>query len=118
MSGGEFNYSQCRITEIAYDIEQMFETEYFKSLEPETQQEFRNGVYILKKAFIYAQRIDWLVSGDDGEDTFHCRIAEDLDYLNKNEKCNVCCSKVTKEKCDNCGIPNLMKIEEPENGKS
>jgi hypothetical protein len=32
----------------------------------------------LNQALIYAQRIDWLVSGDDGEDTFHARLAEDL----------------------------------------
>jgi hypothetical protein len=29
-------------------------------------------------AQIYAQRIDWLVSGDDNEDSFHKRLAKDL----------------------------------------
>ena len=32
----------------------------------------------MRAAAIYAQRIDWLVSGDDGEETFHQRLAEEL----------------------------------------
>ena len=47
-----------------------------------TIEEFKNGIEILKKAYIYAHRIDWLVSGDDGEDTFHKRLKEDLEELN------------------------------------
>lgn len=45
----------------------------------ETLAEMRKGVEILKKAAIYAQRIDWLLSGDDGEDTFRERLREDLE---------------------------------------
>jgi len=40
---------------------------------------------LLRKAEIYAQRIDWLVSGDDGNDTFLKRLEEDLNKL-ENEK--------------------------------
>ena len=32
----------------------------------ETIKEFKKGLAILRKAYIYAQRIDWLLSGDDG----------------------------------------------------
>lgn len=32
-------------------------------------------------AQVYAQRIDWLLSGDDGEDNFHLRLKEDLANL-------------------------------------
>jgi TFIIF-interacting CTD phosphatase-like protein len=39
---------------------------------------FKKGLDILRKAQIYAQRIDWLVSGDDGEDYFHSRLKNDL----------------------------------------
>lgn len=113
MSGGEFGYQQSRINDIAYDIEEILESEYFTGLEPETQQEFRNGMYALKKAFVYAQRIDWLISGDDGEDTFHERLAEELGNINRNEKCIGCCSKITETKCGSCGKPLLMTIGEP-----
>lgn len=46
-----------------------------------TLKEFRKGLNILKKASVYAQRIDWLLSGDDGEDDFHKRLKEELDEL-------------------------------------
>jgi hypothetical protein len=37
-------------------------------------------------AQIYTQRIDWLVSGDDGEDSFRERLKEDLEeYKNKQD---------------------------------
>jgi len=32
----------------------------------------------LELAGIYLQRIDWLVSGDDSEESFHERLQEDL----------------------------------------
>ena len=51
----------------------------------ETIKEFKKGLAILKKAYVYAQRIDWLLSGDDGEESFHERLKEELDNL-KNKK--------------------------------
>ena len=43
--------------------------------------ELKIGVEKLKEAYVYAQRIDWLLSGDDGEETFIERLKEDLDKL-------------------------------------
>ena len=51
----------------------------------ETIKEFKKGLAILKKAYIYAQRIDWLLSGDDGEESFHERLKEELDNLKKKK---------------------------------
>lgn len=51
----------------------------------QTIKEFKKGLSILRKAYIYAQRIDWLLSADDGEDNFHRRLKEELDNL-KNKK--------------------------------
>ena len=48
-----------------------------------TMEEFKSAVTILRSAYIYAHRIDWLVSGDDGEETFHIRLQEALNDLNK-----------------------------------
>lgn len=47
----------------------------------ETIAEFKEGLGILRKAYIYAQRIDWLLSGDDGEESFHERLKEELNEL-------------------------------------
>lgn len=58
----------------------------FSEWSEETLQEFRRGIAVLKRAIVYAQRIDWLLSGDDGEDTFHERLKEELDKLDKEEE--------------------------------
>lgn len=51
----------------------------------ETLAEFKKAVHILKQAEIYAQRIDWLLSGDDGEESFHERLKEELEKLKNDE---------------------------------
>ena len=57
----------------------------------ETIKELKKGLAILRKAYIYAQRIDWLLSGDDGEESFHERLKEELDNLKskKNESTRI-----------------------------
>lgn len=88
MSGGRFDYLQYRFPEIVEAIEQeiinnnaepkpedWFEPNNFRE---ETIAEFRKGIEYIKKAQIYAQRIDWLLSGDDSEDSFHERLYDDL----------------------------------------
>ena len=47
----------------------------------DTMQEFKLAVWYLKQALVYTQRIDWLLSGDDGEETFHERLKKDLEKL-------------------------------------
>ena len=89
MSGGHFDYNQYKIGYIADEVEQLIidndsteedEWGYSKGhhYSPETIAKFKKGLDILRKAQIYAQRIDWLVSGDDGEDSFHRRLKNDL----------------------------------------
>ena len=89
MSGGHFDYEQYRIQRIADSIEQLILDNDSDELNEygspkgygfslKTVEEFRTGLVHLKTALIYAQRIDWLVSGDDGEDTFHERLEKDL----------------------------------------
>ena len=81
MSGGHFNYKQYEIEAIADEIESLVESNATDSYpySEETIFEFRTGLHLLRMAHIYAQRIDWLVSCDDGEDSFHRRLKEELD---------------------------------------
>ena len=61
------------------DVEQM--NDWGEKIEPyskETIGRFKEAIRALKRAYVYAQRIDWLVSGDDDEKTFHERLPEDL----------------------------------------
>ena len=51
----------------------------------ETIAEFKKGYELLMKAYVYAQRIDWLLSGDDGEESFHERLKEDLENWNNKD---------------------------------
>jgi hypothetical protein len=89
MSGGYFDHRQWFISEIASEIEEtitrndstdinVYGDSVSYNLSEETIAEFKNAVEILNKAATYAQRIDWLLSGDDGEETFHKRLKEDL----------------------------------------
>lgn len=104
MSGGHFNYDQYKIEEIAEDIQQELDNqgkeksdhelitmgdyyekypeERFNPTYPENiQAEFKNAVKALNIAKVYAHRIDWYLSGDDGEDTFLMRLKEELKQL-------------------------------------
>lgn len=88
MSGGTFEYQQYQITNIADAIESIIEKNgktdewgYTQDYSQETINEFKAGVEKLKEAAVYAQRIDWLIAGDDAEDTFHKRLKEDLENL-------------------------------------
>ena len=46
-----------------------------------TLSEFKKGLELLKKAYVYVQRIDWLLSDDDGEETFHERLNKELSNI-------------------------------------
>lgn len=102
MSGGHFDYSQYRINEIIDGIEDIieknnkpreeptssWESEFYYEYPEDIIDEFKRGLTFLKIAKIYAQRIDWLVSGDDGEDSFRERLLEDLKKLREDGKEN------------------------------
>lgn len=56
---------------------------YYNDFSKETLEELKKGLDLLNRAYIYAQRIDWLLCGDDGEESFHKRLKEDLDKYEK-----------------------------------
>ena len=92
MSGGHFSYKQHHLLDMADDIgSQILTNDSTEKNEwgdnignrysPETIEEFEKAVKALKTAYVYAQRIDWLLSGDDGEDSFHTRLQAQLGEL-------------------------------------
>ena len=94
MSGGHFNYKQYELGQMADEIEQIIldndseeVNEYGDrkgyGYSPETILAFEYARTALLQAQIYVQRIDWLVSGDDGEDSFHRRLEADFDALDR-----------------------------------
>ena len=51
----------------------------------EVVEKMKEGLDIIRKAYVYAQRIDYLLSGDDGEKSFLNRLQKELDKLNKTK---------------------------------
>ena len=91
MSGGAFDYKQHAIRDVIDTLEDVLSNKRVYNEEfdfvvndysDETFKEFETALSTLKKAEIYVQRIDWLLSGDDGEESFHKRLTEDLENRN------------------------------------
>ncbi len=89
MSGGHFQYQQWRCDDIANQIDELIANNDDETLNEwgdhrgrgytaETIARFREASATLRKAAAMAQRVDWLVSGDDGEESFHRRWAEEV----------------------------------------
>ena len=95
MSGGHFDYQQYRIEDIAVMIEEVIKSNDDKSLNewgqqrgngysPEIIKKLREAAHTLRQSAEMAQRIDWLLSGDDGEDCFLRRWDKEVrDYYVK-----------------------------------
>ena len=77
MSGGHFDYLQYRIDDAANEIERK-QTWSGEDFTPETLEKFKQAAFTLRAAAIMLQRVDWFLSGDDGEDSFNKRWDEDL----------------------------------------
>ncbi len=112
MSGGHWDYLQYRFTDVVEDINKLVEKngkektveemkdegwrdpdwyekypedKFHYKYPDEVIEEFKKGAKIIAEAQVYMQRIDWLVSADDGNESFIRRLADDLKKLNNNE---------------------------------
>lgn len=47
-------------------------------LTDETIETMKQAYLQMRKAYVFAQRVDWMLSGDDGEDTMQTRLKEEL----------------------------------------
>ena len=109
MSGGRFEYNQYKIRMIAEDIEQEIinsgrkktpeeitydyrDSDWYEKYPEDLNhyeypqeiiEEFKNAVLALHIAEVYAQRVDWLLSGDDGNESFLSRLKDDLSKIEK-----------------------------------
>lgn len=108
MSGGHWEYLQYRLEDVSSDILKMVEKngqpksaeelkeerwnddawyekypkeKYHYKYPDEVIEEFKKGAEIIKLAQTYMQRMDWLLSGDDGEESFLKRLKSDITDL-------------------------------------
>ena len=116
MSGGHWDYMQYRFTDVVDDIERLIEQNGKPKTEEELKEErwndndwnekytedlnhyeypqevieqFKKAAEAIKIAQVYMQRMDWLLSGDDGEDTFLERLKQDLQKHKDESKTNI-----------------------------
>ena len=57
------------------------EEKYHYKYPDEVIEKFKEASEVIAKAQVYIQRMDWLLSGDDGEESFLERLKEDLNKL-------------------------------------
>jgi len=107
MGGGHWEYLQYRFTEVYEDIRNVIdnngkelteeemkahwsgpewfekypEDKFHHKYSDEVIQEFKRGATLIQQAQTYMQRIDWLLSGDDGEESFLSRLKEELNQI-------------------------------------
>lgn len=89
MSGGYFNYNQYRLFDMEEAIKELIESNDDQSLDdwgakrgreysPEIIEKFKEALITLEKTRNMVQRIDYLVSDDDGPESFLRRWKEDV----------------------------------------
>jgi len=105
MSGGFFDYRQFQIRNIWEELQTLLdrqgrekkqnelylgekfyeefpEEKFFPTFPEGVQEIMKDAIKYLKIAEIYTQRIDWYLSGDDGEEALYNRLEEDLEKIN------------------------------------
>ncbi len=83
MSGGYFDYIQFRMNDAAEQLKRVIERRTYDAdgeypIPVDILADFTIGLHHLTLAKTYLQRIDWLLSGDDGENSFRKRLEEEL----------------------------------------
>lgn len=87
MSGGHFNYEQFRLESMHEELQELVKNNDDNTLNDfgdkkglffslKTVRRFEQAAVLVKLAQHFVHRVDWLVSGDDGEETFHERLKE------------------------------------------
>lgn len=108
MSGGRWEYVQYRFTDVIDDLKSLIEKNgkektkqemkdegwsdphwydkypedrYHYRYPDEVIDEFKKAVDIMSRAQVYMHRVDWLLCGDDGDESFINRLKDELDKL-------------------------------------
>lgn len=108
MSGGHFDYVQHTLSDTIDKLYRILEDQelvkvrsnecygsedcqcpecyYIEEFSRETIKEIKKTLDLTQMTQLYLNRVDWLISGDDDEDTFHERILSDLLSLRNSTK--------------------------------
>ena len=87
MSGGYFDYVQFKIKDVADELKEIiFNKEYSEKFSENTIDDFMVCYKSLRYAFAYLHRIDRLLSGDDGEESFYEGLDNAIDEVVRDLK--------------------------------
>ena len=90
MSGGHFDYNQYRLDDIAVEIDDIIKNNDNKELDEVFKEPigrhypkeiidlFKETAHTVRQARDMIQRVDWLLCGDDGEESFLSRWKEEV----------------------------------------
>jgi len=89
MSGGHWNYADSQLRYAIDDIQHLIDNNdddtpnewgqpTGRHYPPEVLNRYREAITVMRLAEIYWHRIDWLESGDDGEDSFLDRLKKEI----------------------------------------
>jgi hypothetical protein len=92
MSGGYFDYNQYRLNDISDEIDRLvsknnstLENEWGECegafVSDNTIEKFKEISMLLKKCSAMVQRIDWLICGDDSEESFEERWEKEVEEI-------------------------------------
>jgi hypothetical protein len=84
MSGGHWDYIQERMMHITVDIPMYVRRNGID--DPEVVRRLNEAVRAVRVAAMYVERVDWLISGDDSEESFLRRVREDLARVGKENQ--------------------------------
>lgn len=97
MSGGTWDYIQYRFQDMAYDIDKVIEQNDSEELNEwgsmigshysaETIDKLKTTAKRVRETAIMLQRTDYLLAGDDSEESFNERWKEELGELNEQKQ--------------------------------
>ena len=83
MSGGHWDYFQFNISNVLEDLNDDVIKSASKYCDyADLERDILIMKHHLEMSKIYMNRLDWLISGDDGVECYHTRLKEDLElYL-------------------------------------
>ena len=99
MSGGAFDYKQHTLQDLIDDMNTLIERldkEPIDSFECNSLKNFvknpddlknkiRENIGYLKRAFLFTNSLDWLISGDDGEEKFYEKLDVEMKKIEYDE---------------------------------
>ena len=86
MSGGTFEYRQRELLNLLEELDtyfKIYEKEEPDEIPYEVYNKYNKAIKILRTAYIYLQRFDWLFAGDDDYESFLRRVDDDLKELDR-----------------------------------